>query len=110
MFKFFKETVEQVRGDMAEGERLFREGRLHAGKGRHAKAVEAFTKSIAAWDAAPAAFICRGASYQAQDRFQDAWNDYSRALEMETTDPSPTARDNIFMIKHNMAMIEEFIH
>ena len=109
MFKFFKEVVAQVRGNMAEGERLFREGRLRAGNDEHTQAIEAFTKSITTWDAAPAAFICRGASYQAQERYQDAWNDYSRALKMETTDPSPTAKDNIFMIKHNMAMIETFI-
>lgn len=110
MFGFIKKAVADVRGKLAEGERLFHEGRLHAGKDQHAKAIEAFTKSIATWEAAPAVFICRGASYQAQDRFQDAWNDYSRALEMETTDPSPTSKDNIFMIKHNMAMIEQFVH
>ena len=106
MFSIFRNAFSKFKEESTEGERLFREGYAQAHANNHDKAIELFTKSIEISDIYPSPFIGRGASYAYQERYLEAWDDYSRALQMETEDPSPFAKENLNALRQNMRAIE----
>ena len=107
MFDIFRKAVFSVSEKSREGERLFREGIANAAANQHDKAIELFTRSIEIIDIYPTAYLNRGASYQFQERYLDAWDDYTTALKMEESDPSPSAKDNINALHQNMSALKK---
>lgn len=106
MFDIFKKALGGFQEKSKEGERLFREGVASASAKEHDKAIELFTRSIEVMGIYPTPFINRGASYAYQERYLDAWDDYTRALQMEKEDPSPSAKENLTALRQNMSAIE----
>lgn len=106
MFSIFRTAFSKFKQTSTEGERLFREGYAQAQANQHDKAIELFTQSIEISDIYPTPFIGRGASYAYQERYLEAWDDYSRALQMELEDPSANAKENLSSLRQNMRVIE----
>ncbi len=105
MFNLIKKVINRYNTKAAEGEELFLQGIKSASANQHDKAIELFTRSIAVLDIYPAPFINRGASYQYQERYLDAWDDYAHALQMEITSPSPSVKMHLSALNQNMNAI-----
>lgn len=105
MFDIFKRALGGFKEKSQEGERLFREAISCATANQHDKAIELFTRSIETMDIYPSAYINRGTSFAAQERYLDAWDDYTTALKMEEEDPSPHATANLSILRQYMEAI-----
>ncbi len=105
MFDLIKKIISRHNTKSAEGEKLFLQGIKSASANQHDKAIEFFTRSIAVLDIYPAPFINRGASYQYQERYLDAWDDYAHAFQMEMTNPSPSVKMHLHALNKNMNTI-----
>jgi tetratricopeptide (TPR) repeat protein len=110
MSGIFERVFREFRKKQREGERLFRAGLESAAGSDHEQAINLYSESISVSDAYPAVFLNRGASYQVQERYLDAWDDYQRIIAMESNDPSPNAEENIAAAKQNMRAISIFIN
>ncbi|MFM5144900.1 hypothetical protein ACEUA0_20815 [Aeromonas veronii] len=86
-FKLFskkKDNKESIsNSNEIEGEKLFRQGIQYSQIGNQEEAIKFFTRSIEVSQNHSAVYVNRGACFMIQERYLEAFDDFSYAIEME---------------------------
>ena len=112
IFSFMQDIIKKsnykTEEELDKGKYYFNKGIQAAQYMNHNEAIEYFNKSIDYADYVSMVYLNRGAVLQFQERFLDARDDFIKAIEIETNNPTDFHSEVIEKTKQNMSALIRF--